>query len=372
MKSWTLNLENNQNILALGAESSGNFAFYSQGKVYLSDDFGDLLEEENFHKFREAVLDFIEKNGKPDIIISDLHPLFHTTSWGKELAKKFDAEFVQVQHHLAHIFSGVGEFVAQGHDLPNDFLGIACDGTGYGLDENIWGGEVFEFKSGNEKRIGKLEDQTLIGGELAIKEPARMLISILGKSLRKDEVYGFVREYYNQNEFELLWNQYKEGFNCLETSSAGRVLDAVSVLLGFSGNERTYKHAPIDNLEKNSCEPYGIKPGSKDVGGVFELQTTPLFEYLINNLDKDKKRLAATAQMYLAKGLWEICTHNRHPEVSKDLKMFFAGGVANNKIISNFLAEKGVIVSKEIPRGDAGISFGQIVYFLSVLSANHS
>ncbi|MDO8507868.1 MAG: hypothetical protein Q7S53_04880 [bacterium] len=398
MKSWTVNLESNRTILALGPESDGNFSFYKEGKVCFRDGFGDLLDNKNLSNFKRAVLDFIDKNGKPDIIICDLHPLFHTTKWGKELASKFGVEFVQVQHHLAHIFSAVGDnMITQScHSERSDsgveeslskegkgflhsslrevgrndkygFIGIACDGTGYGLDEKIWGGEVFEFSNGGEKRIGHLENQTLIGGELAIKEPARMIISILGKFMKKDEAYEFVKEYYDKNEFELLWNQHKEGFNCLETSSTGRVLDAVSVLLGFSGNEREYKHAPIENLEKNSGKPYEIEPEARGVDGTFELQTTPLFEYLINNLDKDKERLAATAQMYLAKGLWDICQKRGGKK-----QIFFAGGVANNKIISEYLVSKGVIVSREIPRGDAGISLGQIVYFLSVLSVNHS
>lgn len=359
MNFWNLNLESKKAILALGAESDGNFSFYSKGKVFLNEGYSDLLDEENLKKFQEAVQDFMKRNGKPDIVISDLHPLFHTTLWGKGLAGKFGVEFVQVQHHMAHIFSSVGDYVLQGNVLPKEFLGIACDGTGYGMDEKIWGGEVFEFSKGNTKRIGYLENQILIGGELAIHEPARMLISILGKFLEKDEIYGFVKAYYNQNEFELLWNQWKEGFNCLETSSTGRVLDAVSVLLGFSGNERIYKHAPIESLEKNSSEPYDIEPIIKETSGIYELQTSLLFEYLVQNLDKDKKRLAATAQMYLAKGLWKIC------QKSEDKKLiFFAGGIANNKIVSEYLTKKGVIVSKEIPRGDAGISFGQLMYYL--------
>lgn len=330
------------------------------------DGFGNLIEENNFQNFKKEILKFIDKNGKPEIIICDLHPLFHITSWGKDLSNEFGAEFVQVQHHLAHVFSAVSEYVIQGHNLPKEFLGAACDGTGFGLDEKIWGGEVFEFtlhRVAPYARIGHLENQFLIGGEMAIKEPARMLISILGKFLEKEEVYKFVKEYYDKNQFELLWNQWKDGFNCLETSSTGRVLDAASVLLGFAGNERAYKHAPIENLEKNSTEPYEIEPIIKETDGIFELQTTPLFEYLVKNLDKDKKRLAATAQMYLAKGLWDICSRC-HPEESKDLKVFFAGGVANNKIISEYLVSKGAIASEEIPRGDAGISCGQLMYYL--------
>jgi hydrogenase maturation protein HypF len=415
MKTWTINSHNKQKILALGGESDGNFSFYDNGKIYFSDGFGDLLDEKNFQKFQKAVLNFINKNGEPSVIVSDLHPLLYTTVWGKELAQRLEAEFVQVQHHLAHIYSAVGDYVIQGNKVPKSFIGIACDGTGYGLDEKIWGGEIFliqnskfkiQNKDSNAERIGKLENQILIGGELAIREPARMLISILGKFLEKDEVYKFVKKFYNKNEFELLWNQWKAGFNCIETSSTGRVLDAVSVLLGFSGNERAYKHAPIERLEKNSTKPCEIEPfllssraeqsiaeGSLSNEGkgflhsslhevgrndkLIGLQTTPLFKFLVSNLDKDKKKLAATAQMYIAKGLWEIilCYSGLDPESIKkgldsrlcgnDMLVFFAGGIANNKIISDYLVLKGVVVSKEIPRGDAGLSFGQLFYYLT-------
>ncbi|MEK7447370.1 MAG: hypothetical protein AAB632_01025 [Patescibacteria group bacterium] len=391
MKAWSIKSNKKENILALGAESDGNFSFYKEGTIYFVDGFGDLLYEKNFQEFKKSILEFIEKNGRPDIIISDLHPLFSTTKWGKELANEFGADFMQVQHHLAHIYSAVGDSIntqschsersssgaeeslsnegkgflhlplcGVGRNDKQEFIGIACDGTGYGFDEKIWGGEVFEFSKGKVKRVGHLENQILLGGELAIKEPARMLISILGKFLEKEEVYGFVKEYYDKNQFELLWNQWKDGFNCLEASSIGRVLDAVSVLLGFSGNERAYKHAPIDSLEKNSGEPYEIEPVIKAKNDIFELKTTPLFEYLVKNLDKDKKRLAATTQMYLAKGLWEICQ-----KIGAKRQIFFAGGVANNKIISEYLISRGVIVSQEVPRGDAGISFGQIIYYLT-------
>ncbi len=266
----------------------------------------------------------------------------------------------------------------------------------------------------------------MIGGELAIKEPARMLISILDKFLDKKEVYNFVKKYYSQNQFELLYNQLQQNFNCVETSSTGRILDAVSLFLGFCKNERNYKHEPIDLLEKNSTKPYSdLKPalspplekgdqgGSNAGSGVppepyisentkpyqkqkvqartlepafnYILNTTFLFKYLIKNLHKDKKRLAATAQLYIAEGLHEIICHSRETCSqlrlgngnlvckTKDAKLdsrlrgndiFLSGGISNNKIIANYFESRNVYTNKKIPRGDAGISFGQIVYFL--------
>ena len=234
--------------------------------------------------------------------------------------------------------------------------------------------------------MGHLENQTLIGGELSIKEPARMLISILSKFLDKDEVYKYIKKYYSRNEFELLHNQLQQNFNCQKTFSAGRILDAVSLLLGFCGNERRYKHEPIDLLEKNSTKPYtDLKPKIKKDKDLYILDTTYLFNYVISAIGgsayggnylhtRDKNlsaeeagRLAATAQLYLAEGIYEILQNIQYTKYQIQ-NTFFAGGIANNKIISSFLESKGAYTNKKVPRGDAGLSFGQVVYFLLTIS----
>jgi len=362
-------------ILSLGAESAGNFSVFKNGKIYLSNDYGDLLDDKNFQKFKIDVLNYLKENKiKPKIILTDLHPLYRTTIWGKELAKKIKAEHIQIQHHLAHIFSVIGEkimkidskFKIKNLKLSNA-IGIALDGTGYGLDGKIWGGEIFSFQFSSfnfqVSRIGHLENQVMIGGDLTVKEPARMLISILSKFLDKEKVYQFVKRYYQKNQFELLYNQLQQNFNCQKTSSTGRVLDAVSLLLGFCNNKRNYKHEPTLLLEKNSTKPY---PDIKPIIKKDELLTTPLFEYLIKNLHKDKGRLAATAQFYIARGLYKIISNFQFP-ISN---CYFAGGLANNKIISSYLESKGAYANKKIPRGDASISFGQIIYYISTNSRN--
>lgn len=376
MQKFELPIKNKLVILALGAESAGNFSVYENGVLYFSQDFGDLLIDTNLNKYKSQLSQFLRKNKiKPNIILSDLHPNFHTTVLAQELAKKYKAEHIPVQHHLAHIFSAIGDEII--HDPktynlePKTYLGIACDGTGYGFDEKIWGGEVFKLKVESRKlkveRIAHLENQILLGGEMAIKEPARILISILSKFLPKEKVFDQVKKYYSKNEFEALWNQLQQNFNCLETSSAARILDAVSILLGFSKNERLSKHGPVTLLEENSTKPYNLKPVVKfdEQEKMWILKTTPLFEYLIKNLHKDKSRLAATAQKYIADGLVEIIK-NLKPETHNLEPFYFAGGMANNKIISSILKSKGVYMNKKIPRGDAGISVGQIFYYLFV------
>ncbi|PKL72281.1 hypothetical protein CVV26_02290 [Candidatus Kuenenbacteria bacterium HGW-Kuenenbacteria-1] len=395
MNCFSINIKNTKVILALGAESDGNFSIYLNNKIYFSCSFGDLLDEEKYQNFQKFVLDFFKKNKiKPDIILTDLHPLYKTTIWGKELSQKFKAKHIQVQHHIAHIFSTIGEkIIIENCKLKiENCIGISCDGTGYGLDGKIWGGEIFKFKVKSLKlkvieRVAHLENQIMIGGDLAVKEPARMLIAILDKfsmdsisllqafnfqfSNKKEFIFSFVKKYYTRNQFELLYNQFKQNFNCQETSSTGRILDAVSVLLEFCKNERNYKHEPIDLLEKNSCVPCGmgsgfgacVEPCQTIQDSKFILQTTYLFEYLINNLHRDKKRLATIAQLYIAQGLYEIIK-NLKPKNYNLKIIFFAGGMANNKIISSYLKSKGVYINTKIPSGDAGLSFGQIVFYL--------
>jgi hydrogenase maturation protein HypF len=390
------------NILSLGAESVGRFAVCDNGEIFISENFGDILEEKNLEKFKKAVLAYVKRK-KPDIILTDLHPLYNSTILGEELSRKLNVPHIKIQHHIAHIFSAVGDYILNTrYSILNTFYGIAADGTGFGFDGNIWGGEIFQIqnsipstrdkiqnynlKSKNNQnkelkiiRVGSLEEQIMIGGDLAVKEPARMLISILNKFLPKGKVYENVKKCYTKNEFELLYNQLQQSFNCQTTTSTGRILDAVSVLLGFAENKRNFKHEATRLLEENSTLPYKnyeLRIENYELRKV--LNTTYLFEYLLKNINKDKKRLAATAQEYIARGFYEIIKAGKN-QISDvpDSKLkniqntkycipdtYFAGGMANNKIMSSYLENKNVYISKKIPCGDEGIAFGQIVYYL--------
>ncbi len=377
---FDVQINKKETILALGPESVGNFSVYRRGKIYFFQTSLDLLDENNFASFKKSVSSFLcREKTKPKVILADLHPHYRATIWGEELARIFGAKNIKIQHHLAHIFSAVGDKIIQKSSckMLDILYGIACDGTGYGLDGKIWGGEIFQMKTKKGKiesikRVGHLENQVLIGGDLAIKEPARVLISILGKFLNKTKVYDFIKKYYSRNQFEILYNQWQSNFNCEETSSTARILDAASVLLGYSENTRKEKHGPVLALEKNSTCPYKLKPKIvyEDKEKNHILLTTPLFQFLLRNFYRDKTRLAATAQLYIAQGLYEIVKKISNKKcqmpasLEKKQNTFFAGGMADNKIISSFLGQKGFYLSQKIPRGDAGLSFGQVFYYL--------
>lgn len=423
-----LPIKSEKSILALGAEFDTRLAFYCAGEVVLSKNTDEIAQyPEKLEKFILDFLHFVAETHcnafLPDVIITDLHPLYNSRKIGEKLAKKWKIPCFMIQHHIAHIFSAVGDYIFQMRDtkykiLNTDFYGIACDGTGYGLDENIWGGEVFlchpersrgisdssihppkfcqrqnlglsrndnykfsdAFNNINIQRIGHLEEQYLIGGELAIKEPARMAISILSKFLTKQKVFAYVKKYYSARDFNLLWNQIEQKFNYTQTTSAGRALDVVSLLLGFCENERKYKHYSIKMLEKYTnmqimqtyeCQriktegTHYLKPKiERNKKREFVLNTTELFKYLIDNSKKiDKQELGAMAQRYIIEGLYEIARIDYTMSLNLT-KVFFSGGLAENKIMRRFAENNNIYIQQKISCGDAGIAFGQITAFL--------
>lgn len=338
----------NKQILALGAEMMNTFCACREGNATLSGHIGNTRSMETFEYSKKMLNKFLNfTKTKPNLLISDLHPRYNTSIYAEELSKKLNIPLIRVQHHLAHVYS-----VAAEHNLE-DFAGIACDGLGFGSDGKIWGGEIFC----NSQRIGSLEEHVMLGGDSAVKNPSKMLMGILMKFLDESEVKKIMLKlkYYSNNEIDLLSKQYNEKFNCIETTSTGRVLDAASALLGIC-DKRTYDGEPAMMLEAFSSEPYDLKPVIEKKDRRI-LKTTPVFEYLIENIDKDKKRLAATVQRYIAEGLYEIADKYRKPIV-------FSGGCAYNRIMTGYLVGKGVYVNEKVPAGDGGVSFGQVGYVL--------
>jgi len=223
------------------------------------------------------------------------------------------------------------------------------DGLGYGDDGRIWGGEVFDVKNGNEfRRIGHLEEQPQLGGDSATLYPKKMLFGILSKLLDENELIKL--GLFDEKESRLYLKVLENNFNVPITTSAGRILDATAALLDIC-DKRTYDGRPAMVLESIATKPYDFGPVISNKNGKKILLTAHLFEFLLNNIDKDKGRLAATAQMYLAKGLFKIA--------KKDKPIVLSGGVAYNRMISELMIKNDVLVNKDIPCGDGSICYGQ-------------
>lgn len=334
--------------VAVGAELNNVICTVKKNKCYLSQYVGDTSKYETFNFLKDTVYNSIKLTRlKPEIVVCDLHPTYNSTVFAKELAEKYNAKLIQIQHHKAHVAS-----VAAEHTLT-DYVGIAVDGLGYGDDGNIWGGEVFDVKNGNEfRRIGHLEEQPQLGGDSATLYPKKMLFGILSKLLDENELIKL--GLFDEQESRLYLKVLENNFNVPITTSSGRILDAVSALLGFC-DRRTYDGRPAMILESVATKPYDFEPVISNKNGKSVLVTTSLFEFLLNSINKDKGRLAATAQMYLAKGFFEIAKQ----KAGNETPIVLSGGVAYNRMISEFMMKNDVIVNKDIPCGDGGICYGQ-------------
>ncbi|MFH1470807.1 MAG: carbamoyltransferase HypF, partial [Candidatus Micrarchaeota archaeon] len=341
--------------IAVGAELNNTMCATKRRNCFLSQYVGDTSKAETAGFLRETVKKFVRLTRlKPKIIACDTHPGYYSAMLAKELVKKHKATLVPVQHHKAHVAS-----VAAEHGLM-DYAGIAMDGLGFGEDERAWGGEVFSVRGGIRfERVGHLEEQPQLCGDLATIYPKKMLFGILGRFLGENELFKL--GLFPRGEAGLYLKALSEGFNVPKTTSSGRVLDAAAALLGFC-EKRTYDGRPAMLLEAKATTPYELEPAYilEEDGKI--LDTTHLFEYLYENLDKDKKRLAATVQMYLARGLLGIAKNMRKPIV-------FSGGVAYNRMISGHMLENGVLVNRDIPAGDGGICYGQ-AYLANMLLKN--
>jgi hydrogenase maturation protein HypF len=227
------------------------------------------------------------------------------------------------------------------------------DGLGYGDDGRAWGGEIFSVRKGNTfTRVGHLEEQPLLGGDSATIYPKKMLFGILSKILTEKELLKF--RLFDEKESRIYFKILHNNFNVQHTTSTGRILDAVSMLLDLC-EKRTYDGRPAMILEGIATMPLEFEPVFSRGQGKTILMTTPLFDFLLKNKEK-KGKLAATAQMYIAKGLYEIA---RTALKKKDMPIVFSGGVAYNRMISEFMLQHDVLVNREIPAGDGGICYGQ-------------
>jgi hydrogenase maturation protein HypF len=250
------------------------------------------------------------------------------------------------------------------HDV-DEMVGIACDGFGYGSDGNAWGGEILYCNKDGFKRLGHLEEQPMVGGDLATLYPLRMAAGILHGEADIEEwlLSNSDRFPHGRSEVEVIIKQLGKA-SAPKTTSCGRVLDAVSAILGLC-YERTYEGEPAMKLESAALK-------GKDV-----LKLTPEFKgnavdtaLLVHEIFDHKGKhsvadLACSAQHYLARSLAESAV-----EEAERLNVGFigfSGGVAHNEYITltirRFVEENGFkfLVHDQVPPGDGGISFGQAI-----------
>jgi hydrogenase maturation protein HypF len=303
---------------------------------------------------------------EPEIIAYDMHPEYLATKYALQLGAELGLSLVPVQHHHAHIVSCLVENKVEG-----PVIGVVFDGTGYGTDGAIWGGEFLLADFGSFKRLGHLEYVPLPGGEAAIKKPYRMALSYLYSLLGEDfPLGGLPLSQLNPAELEIIKQQLKRGINSPLTSSAGRLFDAVSALAGVR-QEIDYEAQAVIELEM--LAPDEVEEGESYPFSIVEYKGTRVVKLgeLLSAVAQDARNRppASVISLKFHHTMAEIITQmcKLIARESGINQVVLSGGVFQNRLLLKLataaLQREGfsVLTHHLVPCNDGGISLGQAV-----------
>ncbi len=358
-----------QQILGCGAELKNTFCLTRGEHAFLSQHIGDLENLETMEHFENTIALYKKLfRIEPSIIAHDLHPEYLATKYAKELAdKSADIRLVPVQHHHAHIVSCMVE-----NRLESPVIGVTLDGTGYGSDGNIWGGEFLVADYRGFTRTGHLEYLPLPGGDLAIRKPFRIaisyLLSLLGETALKQDL-PFLRRI-DSVEIDIIRKQIENKINSPLTSSCGRLFDAVSALIGVRGEVEYQAQAAIEleMLAYNEADETDHYPFSiVEQNGLSLIKLEDLFSAIVQDLQGGvtQARIAARFHNTIARMIRELCQVTS--EKTGITRVVLSGGVFQNRLLLtkavSLLEASGfeVFTHRQVPCNDGGISLGQVV-----------
>jgi hydrogenase maturation protein HypF len=374
-------------ILATGPEQKNTFCLTKENYAFLSQHIGDMENFETLEHFK-TTLQLYKRlfRIEPKIVAYDLHPEYLATKFAHELR---GVELIGVQHHHAHIVSCLVE-----HNFKGPVIGVSFDGTGFGPDGTIWGGEFLIADWKNFQRVGHLRYVPMPGGELAIKRPYRMalgyLLSFYSENLADLSLELLAR--ISSEETTLVKQQIAKGINSPLTSSCGRLFDAVASLVGvrdivaYEGqaaielemiaNERIRESYPFKIKSREEVLASGSKLMTKGklVSGNRRLKTNsslivdtePIIQGVILDLQKgvDKSIIAGKFHQTVVNFISQACCRLREKTGIKTVAL--SGGVFQNMILAQkskeLLEKEGftVLYQKQVPCNDGGISLGQV------------
>ncbi len=380
-------------VLGMGAQLKSTLCLTrqsdtdTQAAAFLSQHVGTLHNMETF-SFYQEVLAHLEMllQVRPNMIVHDLHPDFLSTHAAKELACERGIPCHALQHHFAHGYSVLSE-----NTHTDKALVLALDGTGLGDDGTLWGGELLliHMEAGVQRRIGRLSPFVMPGGEKAIHEPWRLAVALaLSSPTPVDAVSNTLMDTLGVSDFALraVTEMIERRVNCIETSSAGRLFDALSAALGICGHI-SYEGQAAIRLESvqnalaattgdkhklssqmsSHMEFYNLFP--KKVGALWELSSPVLFHASL--VVAEQYDVAHAAQFFhkeLARGFAAMTAHAAQEHNVRTVAL--TGGVMHNKTIHRHLThmlhahDLRVLTHKNVPVGDGGIALGQCAWGL--------
>jgi hydrogenase maturation protein HypF len=351
-------------VLAVGAHLKNTIAASVGSQVFVSQHIGDLETEQAFKAFRQVIGDFGRLYAfTPSIVACDAHPNYLSTGYARELA----VPVVAIQHHEAHVLACMAE-----NELTPPVLGVSWDGTGFGLDGTIWGGEFLLVTDRGCARRAALRSFPLPGGEQAIKEPRRSALGLLFEAFGKEAlawthlppVAAFA-----ETDLKVLESLLIRAVNAPRTSSAGRLFDAVASLAGlqqrvrFEGQAAMALQFAADEAIEDEAYEIPISAGQADVDHHLVLDWAPMLREILDDIEHGvpAARISARFHNALANAIVAVATRVGHEQVA------LTGGCFQNAL----LLERAVrrlrsagfrpYWHQRIPPNDGGIALGQVV-----------
>jgi hydrogenase maturation protein HypF len=298
---------------------------------------------------------------EPEVIAHDLHPGYLSTRWAEEFAQAHGRPTVAVQHHHAHVVSVMAEA-----GLEGPVIGVSYDGTGYGPDGTVWGGEVLLADRCDFRRAAHLQGVPLPGGEAAVLHPARMALSHLLAAFPPDEASALIADLLPEVERRVVVRQVQRGLNSPLTSSMGRLFDAVGVLLGAT-REVTYEGQPAMELESMAEEHSGPAPPYPFSLAEGAIDVRPLWRALVADLRAGAPRATIAARFHATVVAFTVAVCQELGGQGAPAEVVLSGGVMQNAhLVVRLLRELDAAgfrpyVHQDVPPNDGGISLGQAV-----------
>jgi len=359
-ESIKLSLNFKENILSSGGDIKNTFALSRGNEIFLSQHIGDMHEKENQDFYIETIYN-MEKllDITPEVIVYDMHPNYYSSL----ALKTFKAKHIKVQHHIAHILSVMAE-----KNLKDNILGVSFDGTGYGYDGKIWGGEFFIIKNKLVKRVAHFKYFPLPGGDICMYETWRILLSIFYANRIPID---YLLKNIEKNKIKTILKMIDLNINSPLTSSVGRIFDAFSVLINgdFCSTYEAQGPIKLESLVKNKPKNF-YKFDILDENGLYLIETKNSFLECLSDLNKktDKAFMSEKLHMGIVKLIVNLLIKLRNQ--SKINTVCFSGGVFQNRILLDWLSDElkkesfDFYFNEKVPSNDGGIALGQIYYYI--------
>ena len=366
-------------VLAVGGELKNTFCIGVDSRCYPSPYVGDLEDlrtvkalQETIHRFRTLL------EVEPKVVVCDLHPKYNSTV----VAESLGYPMLQVQHHYAHILSCMTE-----NDCQEPVIGVSFDGTGYGTDGTIWGGEILLADYQDFTRFGSITPFLQIGGDASAKEGWRIAVSMIyGYTKDREKAWEIIEKLglCSEQESKVQFTMADRKINAVMSTSAGRLFDAVSAILGirrqssFEGEASTALQFAAEAFEQKQTSDLSERHNIRQEL-IFEseehciLNTEALVQQIVTAKlqGTDSGALAYLFHRMLAEQIVAACKAAR--EYSGRNKAALSGGVFQNRLLLRLteegLAQEGFDVLRHhmIPPNDGGIAIGQAAYGLYYL-----